>query len=110
MRDGRGCFPLLLGKCRTRGLGACGSGDDGEAWKQISGVCFPQKRAIPSSTALLIKSGMVIEQHIHKVEERRILGKCFEYMSLLAKFVGRAAFHADAHAIMQCMIQSVQVE
>lgn len=52
----------------------------------------------------------VIDQYIHKVEERMLLGKCFECMSLITKSVGRAAFRADADAIMQYMIQALQVQ
>jgi hypothetical protein len=51
----------------------------------------------------------IIEATLHKVEERTLLGKCFECISLLAKSVGRNAFRADAEGIMQAMIQSTQV-
>jgi hypothetical protein len=51
----------------------------------------------------------IIETTLHKVEERVLLGKCFECISLLAKSVGRAAFRNDAEAIMQAMIKSTQV-
>mmetsp|Transcript_32082 Transcript_32082/g.51405 ORF Transcript_32082/g.51405 Transcript_32082/m.51405 type:complete len:1109 (+) Transcript_32082:54-3380(+) len=51
----------------------------------------------------------IIESTVHKVEERVLLGKCFECISLLAKSVGRAAFRNDAEQIMQAMIAATQV-
>jgi len=51
----------------------------------------------------------VIQGTLHKVEERTLLGKCFECISLLAKAVGREGFRADAELIMQAMIQATQV-
>jgi len=51
----------------------------------------------------------VIHSVLHKVEERTLLGKCFECISLLAKAVGRQGFLADAKIIMEAMIQATQV-
>jgi len=50
----------------------------------------------------------VIERTLHKVEERTLLGKCFECISLLARAVGKDGFRADAEQIMQAMIQATQ--
>lgn len=46
---------------------------------------------------------------IHKAEERQLLGKAFECISLLASAVGKDAFRPDAEVIMQAMIQATQV-
>ncbi|CAE7246180.1 Ipo5 [Symbiodinium sp. CCMP2456] len=51
----------------------------------------------------------VIENTLHKTEERQLLGKCFECISLLARAVGRNGFRADAEQIMQAMIQATKV-
>eukprot|EP00928_Gymnodinium_smaydae_P061449 TRINITY_DN45518_c0_g1_i1.p1 TRINITY_DN45518_c0_g1~~TRINITY_DN45518_c0_g1_i1.p1 ORF type:complete len:1116 (+),score=369.48 TRINITY_DN45518_c0_g1_i1:79-3426(+) len=51
----------------------------------------------------------IVETTLHKVEERQLLGKCFECISLLAKAVGPAAFRADAEGIMMAMISATQV-
>mmetsp|Transcript_70822 Transcript_70822/g.122647 ORF Transcript_70822/g.122647 Transcript_70822/m.122647 type:complete len:1132 (-) Transcript_70822:180-3575(-) len=51
----------------------------------------------------------VISDTLHKVEERTLLGKCFECISLLAKAVGRAGFRTDAEHIMQAMIAATKV-
>jgi len=51
----------------------------------------------------------VIQRTLHKVEERTLLGKCFECISLLARAVGKDGFRADAEQIMQAMIQATQV-
>jgi len=51
----------------------------------------------------------VIQSILHKVEERKLLGKCFECISLLAKAVGREGFRPDAELIMQAMIQATQM-
>jgi hypothetical protein len=51
----------------------------------------------------------VIQSTLHKVEERTLLGKCFECISLLAKAVGREGFRGDAEVLMQAMIQATQV-
>jgi len=45
----------------------------------------------------------------HKVEERQLLGKCFECVSLLAKAVGRKGFKQDAEVIMEAMIKTTQI-
>lgn len=45
-----------------------------------------------------------IERTIHQVEERALLGKCFECISLMAKSVGREGFKADAQQIMTAMM------
>merc|ERR1712226_1332751 len=37
----------------------------------------------------------IIQATLHQVEERSLLGKCFECMSLLAKAVGREGFRND---------------
>jgi len=50
----------------------------------------------------------IIETILHRVEERTLLGKCFECISLLAKSVGRAGFKADAEAIMTAMLTATQ--
>jgi len=46
----------------------------------------------------------IIGRTIHRVEERALLGKCFECMSLMAKSVGREGFRADAQEIMSAMM------
>lgn len=51
----------------------------------------------------------VISKNLHKVEERKLLGKVFECISLLAKTVGPEGFRGDAEVIMQAMIQATQV-
>lgn len=50
----------------------------------------------------------VIEATIHKVEERTLLGKTFECISLLSVTVGKERFSPDVSAIMQAMIQAVK--
>jgi len=50
----------------------------------------------------------IIEKTLHQVEERALLGKCFECISLMAKSVGRAGFRADAEAIMTAMMTATQ--
>merc|ERR1719461_2165776 len=50
-----------------------------------------------------------IQATLHKVEERELLGRCFECISLIAKAMGREAFRADAELIMQAMVQATQV-
>jgi hypothetical protein len=51
----------------------------------------------------------LIQKVLHKTEERELLGKCFECISLLAKAVGPAGFRADAQVIMEFMVQATQV-
>jgi len=51
----------------------------------------------------------IIGETLHKVEERTLLGKCFECISLLAKAVGRTGFRQDAESIMEAMIKATQV-
>jgi len=51
----------------------------------------------------------IIGQTLHSVEERRLLGKAFECVSLLANAVGRDAFRPDAEAIMESMLRATQV-
>lgn len=51
----------------------------------------------------------IISETLHKVEERTLLGKCFECISLLAKAVGRTGFRHDAESIMEAMIKATQV-
>jgi len=51
----------------------------------------------------------IISASIHKAEERALLGKSFECISLLANAVGKDTFRADAEVIMQAMIQATQV-
>jgi len=46
---------------------------------------------------------------LHRTEERTVLGKVFECISLLAAAVGTEGFRADAEGIMQAMIQATQV-
>jgi len=46
----------------------------------------------------------IIERTLHQVEDRALLGKCFECMSLMAKSVGRDGFRADAQQIMTAMM------
>lgn len=46
----------------------------------------------------------IIASTLHQVEERALLGKCFECISLMAKSVGRDGFRADAAEIMQAMM------
>lgn len=52
------------------------------SWLSISRLC---KTTVPVSVG----------------EERQLLGKCFECISLLARAVGRSGFRADAEQIMQ---------
>jgi len=51
----------------------------------------------------------IIETTLHKVEERTLLGKCFECISLLAKAAGRNGFREDSKVIMEAMIRATQV-
>jgi hypothetical protein len=51
----------------------------------------------------------IIGSTLHKVEERTLLGKCFECISLLAKAIGRKGFRQDAEHIMEAMIKATQV-
>jgi len=51
----------------------------------------------------------VVQGCIHKTEERVLLGKAFECISLLAAAVGPEGFRADAESIMQAMVQATQV-
>jgi hypothetical protein len=46
---------------------------------------------------------------VHKSEERVLLGKIFECISLLAVAAGPEGFRADAESIMQAMVQATQV-
>lgn len=51
----------------------------------------------------------LIQKYAHNPEERVLLGKAFECVSLLAAAVGTAVFASDAEVIMQAMIQATQV-
>jgi len=51
----------------------------------------------------------IIGNTLHNVEERTLLGKCFECISLLAKAIGRKGFKQDAEMIMEAMIKATQV-
>jgi len=51
----------------------------------------------------------IISATLHKAEERKLLGKTFECISLLANVVGREAFRPDAEVIMQAMVQACTV-
>lgn len=51
----------------------------------------------------------MISSVLHKVEERTLLGKCFECISLLFKAVGRAGVRQDAAMIMEAMIKATQL-
>jgi len=51
----------------------------------------------------------LVQAVLHNPEERTLLGKAFECVSLLAKAVGPAGFRADAEGIMQAMTQAAQV-
>lgn len=46
----------------------------------------------------------IIGATLHQVEERGLLGKCFECISLMAKSVGSEGFRSDAQEIMQAMM------
>merc|ERR1719161_356794 len=48
----------------------------------------------------------IIGQVLHQPEERQLLGKVFECISLLAKAVGTEMFATDANDVMQAMIQA----
>jgi len=63
----------------------------------------------PYYGALMPMLKTVIQTYLHKTEERTLLGKTFECISLLAESVGSAGFRADAEQIMQAMIQAVQL-
>mmetsp|Transcript_65759 Transcript_65759/g.140684 ORF Transcript_65759/g.140684 Transcript_65759/m.140684 type:complete len:1127 (+) Transcript_65759:110-3490(+) len=62
----------------------------------------------PYYPALMPLLKQVIQDTLHKVEERTLLGKCFECISLLAKAVGKDGFRADAEVIMKAMIEATQ--
>jgi len=51
----------------------------------------------------------VVQTYLHRTEERAILGKVFECISLLAESVGTKVFIGDAEIIMHAMMQAVQV-
>jgi len=51
----------------------------------------------------------LIGQILHKPEERELLGKCFECVSVMAHAVGADLFKADAVEIMRAMMQATQV-
>lgn len=51
----------------------------------------------------------IIAETVHKVEERVLLGKTFECVSLLATAVGKDAFKAEAQGIMESMLGAAQV-
>lgn len=51
----------------------------------------------------------VISATLHKSEERVLLGKTFECISLLANAVGRERFRPDAEVILQAMMQACSV-
>lgn len=63
----------------------------------------------PYYPAIMPVLKQMIQATIHKVEERSLLGKCFECISLCAKAVGREGFRSDAELIMQWMIMATQV-
>lgn len=46
---------------------------------------------------------------LHNTEERTLLGKAFECVSLLAKAAGPVGFRADAESIMEAMTKAAQV-
>mmetsp|Transcript_84291 Transcript_84291/g.217058 ORF Transcript_84291/g.217058 Transcript_84291/m.217058 type:complete len:1131 (-) Transcript_84291:51-3443(-) len=62
----------------------------------------------PYYGALMPIFKQLISTMVHRTEERMLLGKTFECVSLLAKAVGPAGFRADAEVIMQAMIQAAQ--
>jgi len=51
----------------------------------------------------------LVQTLLHKSEERMLLGKTLECISLLAASVGTEGFKGDAEGIMQIMIQATQV-
>lgn len=51
----------------------------------------------------------IVQATVHQVEERSLLGKCFECMSLLAKAVGREGFRKDMELVMGWMIQTTKI-
>mmetsp|Transcript_946 Transcript_946/g.2665 ORF Transcript_946/g.2665 Transcript_946/m.2665 type:complete len:1113 (-) Transcript_946:255-3593(-) len=62
----------------------------------------------PYYGALMPIFKQLIAAMLHSTEERMLLGKAFECVSLLAKAVGPAGFKSDAEGIMQSMIQAAQ--
>merc|ERR1719161_1484575 len=92
--------------------------------KRLQGSRRVQKVAIPAITSIAqqIQDGFtpyfgplmpilksLIGQIAHKPEERELLGKAFECISMLAKAVGPVLFKPEAVEIMQAMIQATQV-
>merc|ERR1712216_913066 len=51
----------------------------------------------------------IIEEVLHQPEERQLLGKTFECISLLAQGVGNEVFAADAVQVMEAMVKATQV-
>jgi len=62
----------------------------------------------PYYEALMPILKQVVARTLHQIEERVLLGKCFECISLLAKAVGRDGFRSDAQAIMEWMIAATK--
>jgi hypothetical protein len=51
----------------------------------------------------------IIGETIHQPEERQLLGKTFECVSLLAQAVGNEVFKPDAVQVMEAMVKATQV-
>merc|ERR1719453_1242776 len=51
----------------------------------------------------------IIEEVLHQPEERQLLGKTFECISLLAQAVGNETFSPDAVQVMEAMVKATQV-
>eukprot|EP00405_Crypthecodinium_cohnii_P009370 CAMPEP_0206433370 /NCGR_PEP_ID=MMETSP0324_2-20121206/8490_1 /ASSEMBLY_ACC=CAM_ASM_000836 /TAXON_ID=2866 /ORGANISM="Crypthecodinium cohnii, Strain Seligo" /LENGTH=1119 /DNA_ID=CAMNT_0053899617 /DNA_START=37 /DNA_END=3396 /DNA_ORIENTATION=- len=51
----------------------------------------------------------VVRATLHNVEDRQLLGRCFECISLMGKAVGRQAFKADGEHILDAMVKASQV-
>eukprot|EP00405_Crypthecodinium_cohnii_P024155 CAMPEP_0206488576 /NCGR_PEP_ID=MMETSP0324_2-20121206/42530_1 /ASSEMBLY_ACC=CAM_ASM_000836 /TAXON_ID=2866 /ORGANISM="Crypthecodinium cohnii, Strain Seligo" /LENGTH=1115 /DNA_ID=CAMNT_0053967697 /DNA_START=95 /DNA_END=3442 /DNA_ORIENTATION=- len=51
----------------------------------------------------------LVQSLVHKNEERTLLGKAFECISLLASTVGLEVFRSDAEVIMEAMIKATNV-
>jgi hypothetical protein len=59
-------------------------------------------------SALMPMLKQIVEATVHKEDERLLLGKTFECISLLATSVGHAAFLPDAEVIISAMIKATQ--
>merc|ERR1719265_2687824 len=81
-----------------------------EAIAAVTTVAFQiQDGFAPYFPALMPVLKSLVGQILHKPEERELLGKAFECISMLAKAVGPVLFKTEAEQIMTAMIQATQV-